>query len=393
MSSVVIYGGTFNPIHNGHISICDFVLENGFADKIILVPVANPPHKNAHHLVSADDRLEMCRLAVQKNRRIDVCDWEIQKGGKSYTIDTVSYLESLYPQDTFSLLIGTDMFLTFTQWRDWQLLASKVRLLVVSREQDDKNSLRAQQKLLAKAGVKSVLLDNPVVEISSTQIRAFMCVYGNMAPVPDDVRTYIMKKDLYPFKDARDDMVSIIKPMLVEKRFQHSLYVQKRAEEMAVRYGADVVKASVAGVLHDICKNMPESTLLQMVQEYDTMTDINFASSPQLLHSYAGAIFIENQLGISDKDVLNAVRYHTTARAGMSVLEKIIYLADLTSQERDYPDVENMRRLADRDLNKAMLAALHYIVNDFLEKKDKLPCTDTMQALREYEEGLAQKEL
>ena len=150
----------------------------------------------------------------------------------------------------------------------------------------------------------------------------------------------------------------IAKGRMSEYRYVHTVNVAVRAAELAKIYGENEYRAYRAGLLHDICKEIPKPELLALIERYEP----DFAErapewheSPALWHSRAGALYAEHELKERDPDILNAVRYHTSGRAGMSMLEEIIYLADLTSAERDYPDVEVVRKLSERDIGEAML--------------------------------------
>ncbi|MEG1777978.1 MAG: nicotinate-nicotinamide nucleotide adenylyltransferase, partial [Angelakisella sp.] len=118
MADIVIYGGTFNPIHNGHMAVCRYVSGELGAPKILLIPTAAPPHKEAPALAPGEDRLAMCRLAAAELSGAEVLDWELLRGGLSYTIETLRYLSECYSGDRLFLLMGSDMFLTFREWRD-----------------------------------------------------------------------------------------------------------------------------------------------------------------------------------------------------------------------------------------------------------------------------------
>ena len=158
---------------------------------------------------------------------------------------------------------------------------------------------------------------------------------------------------------TRQEMREAIRPLMSEERYRHSLGVEKEAERLARRWGEDPEKAAIAGILHDCCKEMPLPEALQIMRRSAIMTEIDFREQPQLIHGFAAAEIL-GRYGVRDKDIENAVRYHTTGRAGMSRLEKIVYLADLTEEGRHYPDVAEMRRWADRSLDGAMLYALCY---------------------------------
>lgn len=179
------------------------------------------------------------------------------------------------------------------------------------------------------------------------------------------------------------EMREAIRPLMHENRYLHSLSVEKEAVRLAERYGVDCEKAAIAGVLHDCCKEIPLEESLQIVERSAIMTEINFRELPKLIHGFAAAEILEERYGISDADIINAVRYHTVARAGMSPLEKVVYLADLTEERRDYPDVEQMRAAADTSLEAGMRYALSYSINKQVQRQ-KVICRETWQAYNEY---------
>ncbi|MCI9194423.1 MAG: nicotinate (nicotinamide) nucleotide adenylyltransferase [Angelakisella sp.] len=384
MSQTVLYGGTFNPIHRGHLDICVRARQAVDARRVLLMPAAQPPHKSAGWLAPDQDRLAMCALAAREYDLIQVDDWEIRRGGRSYTVDTLGHLAAVFPEEELWLLIGTDMFLTFTQWHRWEEIGKMASLLVASREEGDRERLLDQQQKLAEQGVRSRLLQNPPMPMSSTQIREELRRDGTTGKVCPQVLDYIREKELYLHPpEELDYLRRYIRPLMTDYRYRHSLGVEKQAVKMARRFGADQRKAALAGILHDVCKDMPKGALLQNILESGIINGIDFKASPQLIHSYAGALYLQSHMDIHDTEVIEAVRYHTTARAGMSLLETVVYLADLTSEDREYPDVGEMRRLCDTDLRKAMIHALTHTVKE-LTRKQKPICPDTLGACKEY---------
>ncbi len=384
MSQTVLYGGTFNPIHRGHLDICVRARQAVDARRVLLMPAAQPPHKSAGWLAPDQDRLAMCALAAREYDLIQVDDWEIRRGGRSYTVDTLGHLAAVFPEEELWLLIGTDMFLTFTQWHRWKEIGKMASLLVASREEGDREQLLDQQQRLAERGVRSRLLQNPPMPMSSTQIREELRRDGTTGKVCPQVLDYIREKELYLHPpEELDYLRRYIRPLMTDYRYRHSLGVEKQAVKMARRFGADQRKAALAGILHDVCKDMPKGALLQNILESGIINGIDFKASPQLIHSYAGALYLQSHMDIHDTEVIEAVRYHTTARAGMSLLETVVYLADLTSEDREYPDVGEMRRLCDTDLRKAMIHALTHTVKE-LTRKQKPICPDTLGACKEY---------
>ncbi len=180
-------------------------------------------------------------------------------------------------------------------------------------------------------------------------------------------------KTQYPEYEA------LLKERLTPKRFLHSLNVMERAVELAKIHGADPKKAELAGLIHDIEKNTPLKILLQTLEKSDILLSSADLASPPIWHAPCGSLYARNVLGIQDEDVLNAIRYHTTGRAGMSLLEKVVYLADLTSADRDFSDIKKVRKLSEQNLDEALFYSLQYLLGDLVEKglplqPDSLAC-------------------
>ncbi len=174
-------------------------------------------------------------------------------------------------------------------------------------------------------------------------------------------------------------LISLIKAMLKPARFEHSLNVAARAVKLAEIFSENEKKAYTAGLLHDICKCMDLTELKAWLFAFDDIYDEVFLNSPSLWHAAAGANYLKAKLLIEDEDILNAVRYHTSARENMSRLEKVVYLADLTSRDRCYHDIDKMREISEKSLDAAMLESLKFILGDLL-KKNQAVCRDTFEA-------------
>lgn len=182
---------------------------------------------------------------------------------------------------------------------------------------------------------------------------------------------------------TEDEIKAVLKNRMNEHRYEHSLNVAKRAAFLAEKYGADAEKARFAGLIHDICKGIPQEEQLAIIEKEGITLDEDTKKSPALWHSIAGAIYCEHELGVTDKDVLNAVRYHTSGRGNMSILEKVVYMADLTSAERNYPDAEYTRNLTDKSLDEGIAYGVRWIAGD-LERRDLPKGKDTEALLEEY---------
>ena len=171
----------------------------------------------------------------------------------------------------------------------------------------------------------------------------------------------------------------IIKSMMSENRYNHCVNVSKEAVKLAKRYGGDEEKAAVAGILHDITKEMPKEEQLQIMHDSDIILDDIQKNAPKLWHGISGSVYIKKHFGIEDEDILNAICYHTTGRAGMSLLEKIIFVADFTSEERTYKGVATMRKKSRKSLEDAMLYGFKFTFSDLSSRElaihpDELAC-------------------
>ena len=179
-----------------------------------------------------------------------------------------------------------------------------------------------------------------------------------------------------------DESKAFLKTRLNEKRYIHSLAVASEAQRLAEKYGADPYKAYFAGLLHDITKNSTQAEHLQIMDAFGIiLTDVE-KNAEKLWHAITGAAYVKHFLGVDDKEVINAIRYHTTAKADMSKLQTVLYLADFTSSDRDYPDVNVMRGLVDKSADEALEYALKYTINELLEKKAAIH-PDTVAAYNE----------
>ncbi len=167
---------------------------------------------------------------------------------------------------------------------------------------------------------------------------------------------------------TRDEYKDIVRPFLSDRRFYHSECVAAEAEKLAKTYGADREKAWIAGILHDIMKEVPPDEQLKMMDSFGIiLTDLE-RGAQKLWHAVLGAAYIENELGITDEDIVNSVLYHTTARADMTLMEKILFIADYISADRKFEGVEEMRKIAYDDLDHAVLLGSRETVMDLADR-------------------------
>lgn len=165
-----------------------------------------------------------------------------------------------------------------------------------------------------------------------------------------------------------NDMAAFVKKRINEKRYQHSLGTANEAAALARKYGADENKAYIAGLLHDVAKGLPVNSLKAIAADNGVEIDEYELKNPELLHGKIGAAIICGELGIRDEDILSAIKWHTTGHKNMSLLEKIIYLADIIEPGRNFPETDALRALAYKDIDEAMLKGLGHVMNFVKER-------------------------
>lgn len=172
--------------------------------------------------------------------------------------------------------------------------------------------------------------------------------------------------------ERNEEFKKLISGKLKESRFIHSLNVADSAKYLAEKYGCDEEKAYTAGLLHDVMKNASDSEQLCVIEKAGwKLTDCEKANT-KLWHAIAGAAYMKTELAIEDDELIEAVRYHTTARKNMSLLEKVIYVADFISADRDYPEVDEVRQAAEESLEKAMMAGLEFCIHEIVNRNQVL---------------------
>jgi len=184
----------------------------------------------------------------------------------------------------------------------------------------------------------------------------------------------------------REALLAQVRAQMHEKRYQHTLGVAESARRLAERYGADPKKAELAGFVHDYCKCWPVERMRQILIRHDYPQDL-LHGEKELWHAFAGAIVIQSELGITDPEVLQAVRYHTTGRPGMSLLEKVVCVADYIEPNRSFPGVEQIRELAEKNLDEALAAALGGTIRFLIEQR-KTVYPLTLEAYNDLVSGL-----
>jgi len=375
MKKMGLFGGSFDPIHKGHISMALRLAQALDLDGVVLMPTFVPPHKIKEQMASAAHRLAMCRIAAQEHPLLIVSDLELRRGGASFTVDTLTALCEQYPDAQWHLLVGADMFTTLRTWHRFADIAEMAVLCTIAREGTDTKRLQAYAAALTADGILCHVDVCPVEPYSSTQVRERIAAGERVTDlVGEAVERYILDNGLYrqangmQRQTADEQYIEIIRSRLSDYRFHHSLCVAQEAKRLAEKYGADPQKAYTAGILHDIMKDTAKDAQLQILADYGVALDAIEQQTPMLWHARSGEVFLRYVLGVKDEEILTAVRYHTTGRGGMSLLEKVLFTADFTSADRNYPDVAVMRGKAAVSLNEAIRYGVEYTIRDLMEQ-------------------------
>lgn len=381
---IVVYGGSFNPPHLGHVEAARTVSAELAPDKFLIIPTNVSPHKIlAEGSPEPRARLEMCRLAFADIPGAEISDMELRREGKSYTAQTVEELRHSFPDDELVLVMGTDMFLSFETWYRFEYLLENCTLAVLARDEDEDVQIRRQRDALAeKYGARVIILKHDPVAASSSDIRERLRFGIGSELLPDSVYSEIIRRHYYDALPELSWLRAKVMPYLTEKRIAHVLGCENEAVSLANRWGEDPERAAVAGILHDITKKLSAEEQLKLCEKYGIINDAAEVANPKLLHAKTGAAFARELFGIED-DIYGAIRWHTTGKPDMTLLEKIIYLADFVEPTRNFPGVEELRELCFEDIDAAMAKGLEMSL-EFIRSGGAEPYKDSVEACEWY---------
>ena len=348
-----IFGGAFNPPHIGHVKAAIKAVELNDIDLLIVIPTGVPSHK----VLPSDTPPPEMRLIMTQNAfygldNVTVSDVEVYSRDNNYTIDTVNKVQNEYPGAKLLLLVGTDMYELLDTWKD--------------------------SELLLKA-VKPVLLPRDVIKISSSELRDMLPLREGRNFISDINYAYVIKHRLYNAKPDWNWLRGCAHAMLSPLRIPHVDACETEALRLAERWNVDRDDAREAAILHDITKKLDFSQNMCIIAEHGVIIEKLGHHEEKLLHSITGALLAQSEFGVSD-DVANAIKWHTTGRANMTMLEKVIYIADYIESTRDFPGVDALRRVAYDNIDEAMIIGLEMTVSD-LKSRGISPNKATYEAL------------
>lgn len=389
-----IMGGTFNPIHNSHVMLGIQALKLFGLDKVLFMPTKNPTYKSIQETIPDEDRCEMVRLAIEGLEGLEFSDFEFQRSGPTYTSDTLELLCSENPDCKYYFIIGADSIAYLDKWHLPEVILRNSAILCApratsDREQTFKEINRIRQIFTTEDFVPEIhYLATPTMDISSTRIRNFVtCGISIRELVPDKVEQYIRDKNLYK-SDKLEAIKDEMKKLLNPHRYTHVISVADFAAKLALNHSYDIVKAYTAGLLHDCAKYLTDEESLKEAEKYGlSLNKAELHTPANLLHGPIGAIYAKEKYGIADSEILSSITYHTTGKPDMTILDKILYLADVLEYGRtmEYtPDLDVIRGIAATDLDLAIYHILDNMVPYLIETYGDNVCPLTIDIYNIY---------
>ena len=378
-----ILGGTFDPIHQGHIRMAQSAMAQASLDRVLVVPTGVPPYKTCY--ADAESRWQMVVAACSQDPSLQPSRVELDREGSSYSVDTLKLLRAEYPKAEFSFIIGADQFMSLHEWKQAVQLFSMCNFLVCPRASDvTPDAFRQQLKRLTDMGARITMIHMPPVTVSSTEIREALAKGESTPQLYISVREYCHCKGLYGMESRVPESEAWLNQLFVAlnpHRFSHTLAVAYTARRLARLHQLDPLKAEQAGLLHDCAKCMSLKEMQQIAQTHSLSSDPEVLSSGALLHSIVGAWVARNRYAMADPEVLAAITSHSTGRAGMNELDMCVYLADSIEPTRQsYPDLDQIRMLAELSLPRAMLLSLERTVT-YVRSRGKYLHPSTLNTL------------
>ena len=350
-----LMGGTFDPIHIGHLRVAEEVREALALDGVVFIPTGNPVFKRDQHVTDARMRLEGVRRAIADNPHFDVSDIEIARGGDTYTVDTLRELHEQYPKGTeFYFIVGSDVAATIGKWRGVADIAQLAHLVVATGRPGTASADELREAVLSAAPFEVHFVQVSSLEISSSDIRerieqgrSVRYLVNQQLPNPHVEKLFsrpgdasALSKDF--FKARKAELEGRVSP----KRFKHSLGVSKACVQLAETYGLDMKKARLAGLLHDWDKGLDDAGARARVYELRMEDEVDpwvVENMPNVLHGETAARALARDFPEIPGDVLQAINRHTTAAEDMAPLDMVLYIADAIEPGRQFGRIDELR--------------------------------------------------
>jgi nicotinate-nucleotide adenylyltransferase len=380
---IAILGGSFNPVHLGHLFLADAVLASGYG-RVIFVPAFQSPFKAGAKGPSPSDRLDMLCASIAGDHRLTVDNCEIRRAGVSYTIDTIADIKQRYlPEGKPGLILGDDLVNTFSQWKDAASIAKETDIIIARRLSNVQNAASGEAFPFPHHE-----LENEIMDISSRLVREKIGNGENWRSlVPEGARFIIEDRQLYGYKTAQDNSVeksaafsletiaffeNLARRTLSPSRFLHSRNTALLARDLCLQYNLNPNAGYFAGITHDLCKSMSDEEIMFLAKSDGLEISRLEAGKPSLLHGRAAAVLLQTQYKIKDNAVLEAVQNHVTGGAETGPLAKVIYIADKIEVSRYWiePALRSLKENA--SLDELFKAVLDYTVSQINSRYMKI---------------------
>lgn len=419
-----LMGGTFDPIHVGHLRIAEEMREALSLDAVLFIPTGNPVFKRDQEVTDAAVRLAQVKAAVSDNPRFDASSIEIDRGGDTYTVDTLRQLREHYPENVeLYFIVGSDSAATVGKWRDCAEMAELTRLAVAVGRPGFAGYDELRETITAAAPFQVHFVQVSALEVSSSDIRRRLAegksvryllpaaVYNMLSAVenssfdddPVEARSARPSTTVGPQTEQAPDPLSSaffnarkkdLKHRVSPKRFKHSLGVSDTCVQLAKEYGIDVDKARIAGLLHDWDKGYDDDEARARVRELGMEGEIDpfiVEKMPGVLHGITAARALGNEFSQIPADVLQAISRHTTAAFDMSPLDMVLYIADAIEPNRQFGRIDDLRaRVGEATLEELYFETYEYWVFLLFERRKPLH-PDTISIWNSYTERLPHK--
>ncbi len=373
-----ILGGTFDPVHFGHLQMAVNAMETCALDEVRFVPAYAPPHKKDKE-DNAEDRLAMLEAALQGNPAFIVDRREMEAKEKQYSYETVASFRKEFPDAALFFIMGEDSLMSIRTWYQWESLLSMIPVIVCARAEVPGDLIEQVQKLNAE-GYCIQIAGGPGIDVSSTKIRQMLSEGREVRYLlPDAVSGYIYARHLYGASHSQEEamflkavedeslafldegefpaMVKRLRATLKPHRFRHVMRVVKTASFLARRYHCDLQKTRLAALLHDCAKSCERMYFSQLLEK-GSVREEDWKPSP-IFHAYLGQFVSRDIYGVEDPEVWEAIASHTTGSTHMSLLAKIVFLADEIEPHRNFPYVVYLREKSLENLDEAVLAGMN----------------------------------
>ena len=343
---ILIYGGSFDPIHQGHKKLLAAALKEIKPDLCYVFVAYNSPYKELSQTpyLLRKKMAQAAFMPLYKNIIFD--DFEFKKQRKVYTFETVKYIKQKYPKAEIFILVGTDCALTLDVWKNAEYNFKNATFVIGLR----------QGFKMPKPQYKAIILKDVLPKISSTTLRLQIMLNGKTPKtMPAEIAEIINKNLLYGL-----DIHTWLKMHLQTPRFNHTLAVAKEASALAQKYNISPAQAALAGLLHDSGKSMTKEQMVAYAKKHKLKVedfDALCKNAPSLLHAEISAHLAKTHFKVEDKNILQAIARHTLGASDMTVLDKILMIADMCAKGRRPNDIKLIKAALKKSLEAGLLAA------------------------------------